>query len=197
MTKAQVRARLRDAREARSVFDVESAAANLADWMYRLPMAVEEGSTIACYLPVGSEPGSDAMLEALDDQGFRIIVPVVPDGEPQPLRWAVFDRGTQLQTRRWGLAEPATPSLPPESLADASVVFVPALAVARDGTRLGRGAGYYDRSLSVSRAVRVAVVFDDELVDRLPAESTDVPMEWALTPEAGFTRLDPTGPAAG
>ena len=51
-----------------SVFDVESAAANLAEWMYRLPVPVRSGGTIGCYLPIGSEPGSDAMLDALIDQ---------------------------------------------------------------------------------------------------------------------------------
>ncbi|GAB10454.1 putative 5-formyltetrahydrofolate cyclo-ligase family protein [Gordonia araii NBRC 100433] len=190
MSKQEVRGRLRAHRERLSVFDVESAAVNLAEWMYRLPMAVDEGATIACYLPVGSEPGSDAMLDALVDQGYRVIVPVVPDGDPQPLRWAVYSPSAPLETRRWGLAEPTSPSLGPGALAEASVVFVPALAVARDGARLGRGAGYYDRSLPLSRAVRIGVVYDHELVDELPTEPTDVPMEWALTPEAGFTRLD-------
>lgn len=190
MTKKQARARLRTQREAMSVFDVESAAINLAEWIYRLPIAVPEGGTIACYLPIESEPGSDAMLEALVDQGFRVIVPVVPDGDPAPLQWAVFHAGTTLATRRWGLAEPTAPALGPEALAEASLIFLPALAVARDGARLGRGAGYYDRSLPGTTGVRCAIVYDDEVLDSLPVESTDVPMEWVLTPEAGFTRLD-------
>ena len=189
MTKNEIRARLLAAREARSVFDVESAAVNLAEWMYRLPMTIGEGETIGCYLPIGSEPGSDAMLEALVDQGFRVIAPVVPDGDPQPLQWAVFTANAPLQTKRWGLAEPTSRILGPDALAEASLVFVPALAVTRDGARLGRGAGYYDRSLTASTAVRVAIVYDDEILDALPVEPTDIPMEWALTPDAGFLRL--------
>ncbi len=189
MTKTEVRARLRANREAKSVFEVENAAANLAEWMYRLPLAIGEGETVGCYLPTRSEPGSDAMLDALVDQGYRVIVPVVPAGDPQPLQWAVYSSSTPLETRRWGLAEPLSDALGPEALAEASVVFVPALAVARHGARLGRGAGYYDRSLTASRAVLIAIVYDDELVDELPVEPTDVPMDWVLTPDAGFTRL--------
>ena len=190
MTKDEVRARLRAKREAMSVFAVEGAAASLAEWMYRLPMPVGEGETIGCYLPIGSEPGSDAMLDALIDQGFRLIVPVVPDGDPQPLHWAAYSLATPLETRRWGLVEPKSESLGPGALADASVIFVPALAVTHGGARLGRGAGYYDRSLPASRAVRIAIVYDDEVLNDLPVEPNDVPMEWVLTPEAGFRRLD-------
>jgi 5-formyltetrahydrofolate cyclo-ligase len=71
------------------------------------------------------------------------------------------------------------------------VVLVPALAVDRRGVRLGRGGGFYDRSLSFCRpgARLVAVVRDSELVDELPGEPHDVPMTHALTPGGGLTRL--------
>jgi 5-formyltetrahydrofolate cyclo-ligase len=191
MTKNELRARLRAKRESMSVFDVESAAANLAEWMYHLPVPVRSGGTIGCYLPIGSEPGSDAMLDALVDQGFRTIVPVVPDGDPQPLHWAVYTPGVDLEDRRWGLVEPDSEILGPRALAQASVVFIPALALSRDGSRLGRGAGYYDRSLGASSAVRIGIVYDDEVLDELPVEATDVPMDWALTPETGFRQFRP------
>jgi 5-formyltetrahydrofolate cyclo-ligase len=76
-------------------------------------------------------------------------------------------------------------------VADAAVVFVPALAVDRAGVRLGRGAGFYDRTLrSAGPSARlVAVVRDDELVDEIPAEPHDVPMTHALTPGRGLVEL--------
>jgi 5-formyltetrahydrofolate cyclo-ligase len=79
-------------------------------------------------------------------------------------------------------------------VADAAVVFVPALAVDRTGVRLGRGAGFYDRTLSLahSSARLVAVVRDDELVGEIPAEPHDVPMTHALTPGRGLIRLGMT-----
>jgi 5-formyltetrahydrofolate cyclo-ligase len=57
--------------------------------------------------------------------------------------------------------------------------------------RLGRGAGFYDRSLPLAAptALLVAVVRDDELVDRLPAEPHDVRMTHALTPHGGVVAL--------
>jgi 5-formyltetrahydrofolate cyclo-ligase len=83
------------------------------------------------------------------------------------------------------------PWLPAEAVADATIVFVPALAVDGAGVRLGRGAGFYDRSLPLAdpAARLVAVVRDDELVDRIPAERHDVRMTHALTPRQGLVAL--------
>jgi 5-formyltetrahydrofolate cyclo-ligase len=67
-------------------------------------------------------------------------------------------------------------------LAAASVVVVPALSVDRDGNRLGRGRGYYDRALSDIKAPVVAVVYDDELIDVVPAEPHDRRVDAVLRP---------------
>ena len=97
----------------------------------------------------------------------------------------------QLVTAAYGLREPAEPTLAPEAIAQAQLILVPALAVDRQGVRLGRGAGFYDRSLHlVAPGTRlVAVVHDDELVEQLPAEPHDVPMTHAFTPGSGLVAL--------
>jgi 5-formyltetrahydrofolate cyclo-ligase len=83
------------------------------------------------------------------------------------------------------------PWLGVDAIAAASVVLVPALAVDVSGVRLGRGAGFYDRSLSYAAptARLIAVVRDDELVDWLPDAEHDVPMTHALTPGRGLVTL--------
>ena len=62
------------------------------------------------------------------------------------------------------------------TIARAELILVPALAVDRRGVRLGRGAGYYDRTLlAADPAARlVVVVRDEEVVERLPEEAHDV-----------------------
>ena len=97
----------------------------------------------------------------------------------------------QLVAARFGLLEPAGPALPAETLSEAAVIVVPALAVDRRGGRLGRGAGFYDRSLPLRdpAAHLVAVVRDEELVEELPVESHDVRMTHAVTPGGGVVRL--------
>ena len=76
-----------------------------------------------------------------------------------------------------------------------SLVIVPALAVDRRGVRLGRGRGFYDRSLDGRnpKTRLIAMVRDVEFVDELPADPHDVPMTHALTPRRGLVALFPDG----
>ncbi len=169
------------------VRSVTSAAAALAP---------RPGARTACaYVPVGSEPGSVAMLDALRTAEWRILLPVT--GAPGPLEWSEFTGADSLAPAAHGLREPTGPVLPPSEVETASVLFVPALAVDRSGTRLGRGAGFYDRTLGAITpgTALVAVVRDDELVASLPADPHDVPMTHALTPGLGLVPLGShTGP---
>lgn len=146
------------------------------------------GDPVCCYLPVGTEPGSLAMITAL--AGRQVLLPVVTG--VAPLDWAVYD-GT-LADGPFGLREPSGPRLGPSAIGQAALVLVPALAVDRFGTRLGRGGGHYDRSLPLARpgTPLVAVVRDDEVVDELPAEPHDVRMTGVLTPRRGFRPFDVT-----
>jgi 5-formyltetrahydrofolate cyclo-ligase len=155
--------------------------------------ATSSGATVCAYVPVGAEPGSPDLLDALVSAGVRVLLPVARevDGVPQPLTWGEYTTGDALVPAPFGLREPAEPWLPPATIAEADLVVVPALAVDRAGARLGRGAGYYDRTLgSAAPGTRlVAVVRDDEILDMLPAEPHDVAMTHALTPGRGFVVL--------
>jgi 5-formyltetrahydrofolate cyclo-ligase len=158
-----------------------------------LPALVGDGETVCAYVPVGSEPGSAELIDSLLRRGVRVLLPVARHdaaGLPAPLAWGEYRPGGLVQAR-FGLREPAEPWLPADAIAEATVVMVPALAVDRTGVRLGRGAGFYDRSLPLARpaARLVAVVRDDELVDRLPAEPHDIRMTHALTPNGGLLAL--------
>ncbi len=149
--------------------------------------------TVCAHVPVGSEPGSIELIESLHRRGARVLLPVARStaaGVPQPLQWGEYRPG-ELVAAPYGLREPAPPWLGADAVAEASVILVPALAVDRAGARLGRGAGFYDRSLALAdpTARRIGVVRDDELVDRLPAEPHDVRMTHALTPHGGLVAL--------
>ncbi|WP_319430499.1 5-formyltetrahydrofolate cyclo-ligase [Mycobacterium sp. RTGN5] len=192
-TKAQHREALLAAR--RAVPDAIRAAdaCALADHLGEI---VGPGDTVCAYLPVGAEPGSPQLLDRLRELCARVLLPVTrlgANGEPLALLWGVYVPGA-LVAARFGLREPAEPWLPSSAIAEADMVLVPALAVDRNGVRLGRGGGFYDRSLALCRpgAKLVAVVRDDEVVDELPSEAHDVRMTHALTPKHGLFALADT-----
>jgi 5-formyltetrahydrofolate cyclo-ligase len=143
---------------------------------------------IAAFAPDETELGHGRLPAAFTQLGTRVLLPVVPSGNGE-LRWAV-DTG-RLAPGRFGILEPVGPRLGPTAIGTADVVVVPALAVARDGARLGRGGGYYDRALRHVRpdAVLVALVFDDELLDELPVEAHDQRVTAVVTPSGGWQQL--------
>lgn len=149
--------------------------------------------TVCAYLPVGAEPGSPRMVDRLHELCDVLLLPgarIGADDEHLALRWAPYVPG-ELVPARFGLREPARGWLEPSAVARAGVVLVPALAVDRTGVRLGRGGGFYDRSLALcTPGTRlVAVVRDEEVLESLPAEPHDVPMTHALTPGGGLIAL--------
>ena len=187
--KAALRERLLAAR--RSVTDdVRSAEARS---LVEHVDALVHGGVVCAYVPVGAEPGSIEMLDALLRHADRVLLPVArtaADDSSTAMQWGEYRPGT-LTTGRWGLLQPPQPWLPASALAQAGVVLVPALAVDRRGVRLGRGRGFYDRSLGGRdpHALLIAVVRDAEVLDELPADPHDVPMTHALTPRQGLTAL--------
>ncbi|WP_161895544.1 5-formyltetrahydrofolate cyclo-ligase [Gordonia spumicola] len=186
-SKNDIRADLLAARERMSPFVIAQVNAELAEWMYALPVPVAPGDTVAAYVAVGDEPGGTAMLDALGDRGLRVLLPVVPPGPPTRLLWGEYRGEDALVHGRWDLLEPAE-SLGADAIGAARAILVPAIGADRSGGRLGRGAGYYDRTLTTADAPIIAVVYDDELVDRLPQADDDVPVDWVLTPGGGFIR---------
>jgi len=190
--KTAVRARLLAGRRTRSEGERAKAATAVAAALAAGLDGIAEGATVAGYVPDPIEPGHALLPTALSRVAGRLLLPVVPMTGAE-LGWAEFTG--ELAVGRFGLLEPVGPRLPPAALADAVAVVVPALAVGRNGARLGRGGGYYDRALrhAAAGAVLVAVVFDDELLDDVPVEPHDRPMTAVVTPSRGWLPIDAAG----
>ena len=183
--KSALRERSLARRRARPGAERSAAAAAVATTLLRGLAGVR---AFAAYVPEETEPGYGRLPAAYTQLGARVLLPVVPAAGSE-LAWAV-DTG-RLAPGRFGLLEPVGPRLGPTAIGTADVVVVPALAVDRTGVRLGRGGGYYDRALGHARngALIVAVVFDDEFVDEVPAEPHDHRVHAVVTPSGGWQAL--------
>ena len=148
---------------------------------------------VAAYASLGDEPGTAALRALLALSGVRVLLPVIRDDGG--LDWGWDSDELVPRDHRLAIPEPAVDSSLGTGAAGlaasgCAVVLVPALAIDRAGFRLGQGGGYYDRLLAdVPRhadggPLLVAVVHDDELVDALPHEPHDRPVDAVLTPSA-------------
>ena len=186
--KAVLRARLLAARSTLSAQQRTGAGASIRDALLFRP-EIQMAGTIAAYYSVGAEPDTHGLVYALWKRGSYVLLPVLrADGD---LDWASYEGPDSLVPGPRGLREPGEPPRGTDAVARADAVLVPALAVDRAGNRLGRGGGSYDRALArVGPLIPlIALVYDDELLDHVPAERHDVPVRAAVSPLTGITLL--------
>lgn len=92
--------------------------------------------------------------------------------------------GELVAEKVYGIEEPVAPGVDP-SLID--LVIVPAIALDMNGNRLGRGKGYYDRFLpKCVNAYKIGVGFDCQIVDALPTEMFDIPLDAVVSASKTF-----------
>lgn len=139
----------------------------------------------ALFVSTPLEPDLSLTLGAFD----RALLPILIDEAGTPYRsprWGLWEAGHALVTPSRPPAQPDGEAMGAESLTEADLIVIPALAASEDGARLGQGGGWYDRALIHRRpgVPVVAVIFDDEVLDpgEIPTEAHDVPIDMIVTP---------------
>ncbi|NYG58675.1 5-formyltetrahydrofolate cyclo-ligase [Nocardioides daedukensis] len=179
MAKRDLRRRLLAARAGLGPTELAQAAAEITQHLLA-DQQVCRARTVAAYVPVGREPGSARLLDALVARGTQVLLPVLlPDDD---LDWAPYSGS--LVEASGGLLEPDGARLGPQAIAEADVVLVPGLAVDAHGIRMGRGGGSYDRALAGVPAgvLTIVVLHDGEVLDQVPCEPHDCPVGAVVTP---------------
>lgn len=150
--------------------------------------AVGTASSVAAYVSVGAEPCTRLLLDALEEQGVRVLLPVLGPGLER--NWAYFRGAEDLEVRAPGRPpEPGGEVLPAEAVGEVEALLIPALAIDRAGNRLGQGGGWYDRVVPLKQpeAHVFALAHPDELhSELLPAEPHDMPVEAVITSDEWF-----------
>ncbi|GGZ14068.1 5-formyltetrahydrofolate cyclo-ligase [Streptomyces avidinii] len=195
--KAGLRRELLAARRALSPENCRTAATALAVRAFELP-ELADARAVAAYVSIGTEPGTRELLDALRAAGKRVLLPLLlPDND---LDWAAYEGPDNLAEAahpgKMRLLEPTGPALGPDAVTGADAVLLPGLAVDGRGMRLGRGGGSYDRVLErLERAgahpALVVLLYDDEVVARVPEEPHDHPVQAVATP-SGVRRFSRT-----
>lgn len=132
---------------------------------------------VALYSPLGNEVGTSEISRDALEARKRLYYPKVTDGFPRVVR---VRSEAELVPGRYGIREPSG-SQPCED--PGLAVFVPGIAFDRNGNRLGRGAGWYDRLLGGlgSRAPRIALAYEFQLLEEVPTEPGDLPVHYVVT----------------
>ncbi len=175
-----MRAELRERRRIRTATERERATEALTRHLVQLASDLDVGF-IAAYLSTPDEPETRGFLRWADEQGIRVLLPI--SREDGLLDWAPYD-GADEEQDILGMPTPSSELLGPIAINGVDLILVPAACVARDGMRLGWGRGYFDKTLGSMEGCPplYAVIYDDELVDEVPVERHDMPVDGVVTP---------------
>jgi len=141
--------------------------------------------TILCFLSMPHELDTAGVILAARARGKAVAVPRIQGND---IRFVVMptDAG-ELPRDAWGIPEPG-PAWLPLDIARAGHVLVtaPGLAFDRQGNRLGRGKGYYDRFLDGARRAAGSIIvlgicLADQLVDAVPHVERDQRLDGVVT----------------
>ena len=89
-----------------------------------------------------------------------------------------YDKSVTFKKSCLNINEPCSSPVSPEVL---DLIFVPALAVDKSNYRLGYGGGFYDKFLKTCRAYSVVPICKDFIVEALPHDKFDIPVNAVIT----------------
>lgn len=161
--------------------ELEAAKLSLTKQLQQLVLS-EQANTVTCFMPVRGEPDTTAFITWAQQNNIDVLLPV---SRPNGLLDWVLPNGDKFVIGAFGVHEPVGTNLGPLGAERADLMLIPAAAVDVKGHRLGWGRGYFDRNLaSLSRQPRVfAVVYENEIFERVPIEPHDQPIDGVVTPE--------------
>ena len=189
-TKSRLRRSIRERLRAASDAELAAVSAGLRVGLQTAAEAWRAPGTVALFGGLRGEPDLVlGLLPWLRTRGWRTVLFAVEGDHLRPA-----DVLTPKDCRRgvhdvWEPA-PGCRAVAPEAL---DVILVPGLAFGvADGSRLGRGGGFYDRFLATPglRARRIGVAGEWQVLDRVPCEAHDVRVHELVT-EAQHRILEP------
>jgi 5-formyltetrahydrofolate cyclo-ligase len=139
------------------------------------------GAVVSGFWPMGQEIDIRPLLVTLHERGHPIVLPETPK-RGNPLIFRLWRPGDVLVAERFGTMRPTGEARAPDFL------LVPLLAFDRRGSRIGYGAGYYDRTLAtLPGRYRLGVAYAAQELDEVPAGPHDARLD-AVATERGVIR---------
>lgn len=177
--KSELRRRLRRARAQLSGDERAAAEREIGRLLKR---CIKRGGRIGVYWPMGSELRLDGFVRAAQKRGAKLYLPYI---EPRSRRmwFTPYPADGVKQERKRGRAKLHVPQFAGRKIRvhGLSILLVPIVGIDREGYRLGQAGGYYDATLAAMKhrlqAKTIGVGFACQLVDRLPHEAHDVPLD--------------------
>lgn len=184
--RSRLRAQLRTQRRAIPVHERKNASRQFARILRRSHL-LRPGQRIAVYLAHDHEADPRMVIRLARRNRCALYLPKIVDYRLRRMEFRLYASDTHLRANRYGIAEPQR-GAPRIAARHLDLVLVPLVAVDPRGTRLGTGAGFYDRCLQHLRTGRrwrrpklIGLGYEFQRVAALAAAPWDVPLDALIT----------------
>ena len=175
MDKKELRRQIREQKRAMTTAQIEEKSRGLTDLFLRTEQ-YQNAKTVYGYLPYNQEVRTVALLEQAMADGKKVAVPKVYGDE---MRFHYMEDLSRTEAGYAGIPEPIGDE--PVAEDETALVLMPGVAFTKDGSRIGYGGGYYDKFLAKEPGhPTVALCYDFQIVEELPLEEFDIPVDLVL-----------------
>ena len=173
-TKAEIRKYIAQKKEQFTLEEKIILSEKIISRIEALPLFISS-FRILCYHSLPDEVYTHAFIEKWS-QKKEILLPVV---QQDILYIRKYEQKEKCKTGTFQILEPSGKDI--QNLQSIDLVLLPGIAFDKKGNRLGRGKGYYDKLLTQISAPKAGICFGFQLMDNLPADEWDIPMNMIFT----------------
>ena len=176
-----IRERMHKLRDSLSFEEVQNKSKKIKDTLFSLGY-LQNSKKIMTYVSFKNEVSTIDIINELLKTEKEVIVPICDTNDYTLIPSKILSID-ELSVSYFGIMEPKEPFIRPINPKDIDIILIPGLAFDKDRNRLGHGKGYYDRFLNRVRSdsLKIALAFDFQVLDSIPIENWDIPMDLIIT----------------
>jgi len=156
-------------------FDMMKIASKQIHKKLRKYKLFREAQKIGAYYPIGSEVLTQDIMQEILSAGKELFLPKVVGEEIEFRKITDF---SCLEKGSFDIMEPNDDCSVDNNL---DLILVPTVGISEDGVRLGYGQGFFDKFLSQNKVETISLVFEKQVIKKIPRSDHDIPMNWILT----------------
>ena len=155
----------------------QNASTTISNKLIKL---VKDDSSVLCFSPIQSEPNIRPAIQHWIRSNFRVYLPKVEGGHIQSY---IVNENDNLISSSMGILEPDPSNSIKISPVEIDFILIPGIGFTRDGKRLGRGGGFYDKYLekTLPQTLKIGVAFSLQVIDTMRTENHDIPVDLLIT----------------
>lgn len=141
----------------------------------------KDAEVIMTFISFGDEVNTHDFIKKSLSDGKKIVVPITFP-KTREIKASEIHGFDELEIGYHNILTPKNEFIRFINPEDIDLAIIPGVAFDRDGYRVGYGGGYYDRFLSKYPNIKkLGIAFDLQLIDKVPKEDFDIPVEYLLT----------------